>query len=44
MWEFSLDDYLGNIVTQPHEIVSAPIQSDGRLDSAKIVLTYEGGI
>lgn len=44
VWEFSLDDYLGNIIAQPHEIISSPIQANGRLDSTKIVLTYEGGI
>jgi len=44
IWEFSVDDYLGNIESEPHEIVVSPIGNDGRLNSDQIVLTYEGGI
>lgn len=44
VWEFSVDAYLGNIESEPHEIVVSPVQNDGRLDPAQIVLNYEGGI
>jgi len=43
-WEFSVDNYLGNIETRPHEIVVAPIQNDGRLIQSQFKLTYLGGI
>lgn len=44
VWEFSVDAYLGNIESEPHEIVVSPVQNDGRLDPTQIVLNYEGGI
>jgi len=43
-WEFSVDNYLGNIETKDHEIVVSPIQSDGRLNTDQFKLTYLGGI
>lgn len=44
MWEFSVDNYLGNIEASAHEIVVAPLQNDGRLNSSQFNLTYQGGI
>lgn len=44
VWEFSVDDYLGNIITEPYEIVVAPTTADGRIDPSRINLTYLGGI
>lgn len=44
VWEFSVDDYLGNIITEPYEIVVAPTTNDGRIDASRINLTYLGGI
>lgn len=43
-WQFSVDNYLGNIEARPHEIVVAPLQNDGRLNSSQFSLTYQGGI
>ena len=37
-------DYLGNIITEPYEIVVAPTTNDGRIDASRINLTYLGGI
>lgn len=44
VWEFSVDEYLGNIITKPYEIVVAPTTADGRVDPNQINLTYLGGI
>lgn len=44
IWEFSVDDYLGNIETQSHEILVAELGADGKLDTNQINLTYSGGI
>ena len=44
IWEFSVDNYLGNIETREHEILVAPLQSDGRLNSTQISLNFFGGI
>ena len=44
IWEFSVDNYLGNIETAPHEIVVAPVDSTGRITSTCANLTYTGGI
>ena len=44
IWEFSVDNYLGNIETAPHEIVVAPVGSTGRITSSCANLTYTGGI
>lgn len=43
-WEFSVDNYLSNIETRPHEIIVAPVQSDGRLNRDQFRITYQGGI
>ena len=43
-WEFSTDNYLGNIETQPYEIIVSPLRNDGRLNPSQINLTYVGGI
>lgn len=44
VWEFSVDDYLGNIEAQAHEIVVADVDATGRLASSQINLSYVGGI
>ena len=44
VWEFSVDDYLGNIITDEHEIIIAPLSDEGRLDSDQFILSYLGGI
>jgi hypothetical protein len=44
VWEFGVDNYLGNINARPFEIVVAPIGSDGRLSSSQFRLTYRGGL
>lgn len=43
-WEFSVDNYLSNIETRPHEIIVAPVQNDGRLNRDQFRITYQGGI
>ena len=44
VWEFSVDNYLGNIEAKPHELIASPTQDDFTLNSAEIVLNFEGGI
>ena len=44
IWEFSVDDYLGNIVADEHEIIITPLSNEGRLDPNQFVLSYLGGI
>ena len=44
VWEFSVDDYLGNLEAQAHEIVVATVTNSGTLDSSQINLTFVGGI
>lgn len=44
MWEFTVDDYLGNINARNHEIVVAPIDAKGRLFEDNVNLTFIGGI
>ena len=44
VWEFGVDNYLGNINARPFEIVVAPIGSDGRLSTNQFRLTYRGGL
>ena len=44
VWEFSVDDYLGNIVTGEHEIIVTPLSAEGRLEPTQFVLKYLGGI
>ena len=44
VWEFSVDNYVDNIVTMPYEIVVSPIQNNGLLNPSEINLTFIGGI
>ena len=44
VWEFSVDNYLGNIETAPHEIVVAPVGTTGNILTTCANLTYTGGI
>ena len=44
IWEFSTDNYLGNIETKPYEIIVSPLRNDGRLEPSQFNLTYVGGI
>jgi len=44
LWDFSLDDYLGNIDAKPHEIIVAPIGADGNLLDEQFNLSFRGGI
>lgn len=44
IWEFSVDNYIGNIETRAHEILVAPLQNDGRLNPSQFSLAYYGGI
>lgn len=43
-WEFSVDEYLGNIEAADHEILVAPIGNDGTLLADNFNLTFVGGI
>jgi hypothetical protein len=43
-WEFSVDNYLSNIEARAHEIIVAPVQSDGRLNRDQFSMIYQGGI
>ena len=44
VWEFTVDNYLGNIEAEPHEIVVAPLLANGRVDPDQFELTYSGGL
>ena len=44
IWEFSVDSYLGNLKTEPYEILVAPTVDSGDLSTDNFSLTYTGGI
>jgi hypothetical protein len=44
IWEFSVDSYLGNLKTEPYEILVAPTIDSGDLSTDNFSLTYTGGI
>lgn len=44
IWEFGVDNFLGNINAQAFEIVVAPIGSDGRLSADQFRLSFIGGL
>ncbi len=44
VWIFSVDNYLGNLAVEPHEMVVPDVDAFGIIDPTQLVLRYGGGI